>query len=99
MRADGLSKQARPIQRLTDTAERVDAATLDAAFPTGGKNMGTTNADRIISTAKPTRTSTRVTFHCRFGLFIQPFLSPCVWLKQFSDHIAANVHPANALAT
>jgi hypothetical protein len=60
--------------------------------------MGTTNADRIIKTAKPTKTSTMLTFHCRCGLFMQSFLSPCDWLKQFSDHIAANAHLSNTLA-
>lgn len=97
MHVNGLLRWARLIQWLTDTEERGDAAALDAALPTGGKNMGTTNADRIISTAKPTRTSTRVTFHCRFGLFMQSFLSPCVWLKQFSDHIAAIASPFDTL--
>jgi hypothetical protein len=58
------------VQRWVALAEVVDAAAFDAAFPSGGMKTGTTNADRIIKTAKPTRTSTTVTRHFRFGFFI-----------------------------
>jgi hypothetical protein len=62
---------------LTNFAEvLVAAAGLDAALPSGGIKTGTTNADRIIKTAKPTRTSTTVTCHFRIGFFMEAFLSP-----------------------
>jgi len=61
---------------LTDFAEALVAAPgLDAALPSGGIKMGTTSADRIIKTAKPTRTSTTVICHFRNGFFIGAFLS------------------------
>ena len=98
MRVNGLLRWTRLIQWLTDTEERGDTAPLDAALPTGGKNMGTNNADRIIKTAKPTRTSTILKFHCRCGLFMQSFLSPRVWLEQFNYHLAAKASPTYTLA-
>ena len=51
------------------------AAALDAALSWCGMKMGTTNAVRIIKTAKPTRMSTKVTCHFRLGFFIRDFLS------------------------
>jgi hypothetical protein len=51
------------------------AGDLDAALPSGGIKRGTTNADRIIKTAKPTKISTRVTCQPGFEFFIKTFLS------------------------
>jgi len=64
------------LQRVADlTAGLVTAAGRGAALPLGGMKTGTTNAERIIKTASPTKTSTRVMCHFLFELFIAAFLS------------------------
>jgi hypothetical protein len=63
------------VQRLADLTVVLGAAVFDAALPSGGRKTGTTSADRIINTAKPTRTSTTVTCHFRNGFVIRVSLS------------------------
>jgi len=60
------------VQCLATLAETLCPATPVAAFPSGGMNMGTTNADRIIKTAKPTKRSTSVKRQCSFFILVYP---------------------------
>lgn len=60
------------VQCLAALAVTLCAATPDAAFPSGGIKMGTTNADRIIKTANPTKTSTSVKRQCSFFISVCP---------------------------
>jgi hypothetical protein len=70
-----MSTGRRLVQCWVDFTEVPGVAALDAALPWGGIKTGTTNADRIIKTAKPTSTSTIVTCQFRLVFFIRAFLS------------------------
>ena len=71
----GIARRPGWVQCLADFAAAAGTATRDAAFPSGGRNTGTINADRIIKIATPTRTSTIVTCQVRFDFVIAAFLS------------------------
>jgi hypothetical protein len=76
-----MSTGRRLVQCRGDFTEVPGVAALDAALPWGGIKTGTTKADRIIKTAKPTSTSTIVKCQIRLVFFILAFLSLSHWVR------------------